>query len=293
MHPSFLSIDSDLLRRLYLNEQLTADEIATRLRCSPITVLRRLGRFAIPRRRRGPRLSPEALREAWSPSCWSASVAWAVGVIATDGNLGRDGRHLTVTSKDRDLLDGIRKCLRVKSAIAPHNVGRGASCSRLQWSNPGQHAWLREIGLTPAKSLTLGPLAVPDTFFVDFFRGCIDGDGSIVTYVDRYNTAKKPTYIYTRLYVSLVSASLRFVEWLRATVRNIAGAWGDVEVRRAIGRNDIWRLRYAKAESLSLLRWMYYAPDIPCLRRKRDVAEPFLIPRQAGTARRPGRPMVL
>lgn len=293
MHPSFVPIDNEVLRRLYLDQQLTAGEIATKLGCSPITVLRRLERFGIHRRRRGPRLGPEALREVWSPSCWSASVAWAVGVIATDGNLGRDGRHLTVTSKDRDLLEIIRKCLGVKSAIAPHNNGREASCSRLQWSNPGQHAWLREIGLTPAKSLTLGPLAVPDTFFVDFFRGCIDGDGSIVTYVDHYNTAKKPTYIYTRLYVSLVSASPRFVEWLRETVRNIAGAWGDVEVRRAIGRNDIWRLRYAKAESLSLLRWMYYAPDIPCLGRKRDVAAPFLIPPDAPRRSGPGRPMVI
>ena len=33
--------------------------------------------------------------------------------------------------------------------------------------------------MTPEKSLTLGPLAIPDEYFPDFFRGCIDGDGSI------------------------------------------------------------------------------------------------------------------
>jgi hypothetical protein len=50
---------------------------------------------------------------------------------------------------------------------------------------------------------------VPDEYFVDFLRSCIDGDGSITTYTDRYNTFKNPQYVYARLYVSLVSASFR------------------------------------------------------------------------------------
>src|SRR2546423_10250786 len=37
-------------------------------------------------------------------------------------------------------------------------------------------------GLTPAKSLTLRPLVIPDEYFAEFFRGCIDGDGSVVVY---------------------------------------------------------------------------------------------------------------
>jgi hypothetical protein len=54
--------------------------------------------------------------------------------------------------------------------------------------------WLAEVGLTPAKSLTLGPLTVPDENFADFFRGCLDGDGSIVTYIDRHHTVKSARY---------------------------------------------------------------------------------------------------
>jgi hypothetical protein len=150
------------------------------------------------------------------------------------------------------------------------------------------------VGLTPAKSLTLGPLAIPDEYFVDFFRGCVDGDGSIVSYIDRYNTFKSPSYVYTRLYVSLVSASSRFVDWLRATIQRLASLSGHVDVRRSAGRHDIWRLRYAKRESLALLRWMYYAQDVACLARKQNRAAPFLIPHSAEPgARRLGRPVVV
>jgi hypothetical protein len=162
----------------------------------------------------------------------------------------------------------------------------------LQWSDRRSYDWLLEIGLTPAKSLTLGPLAIPDDYFADFFRGCIDGDGSIATYTDRYHTFKKPTYVYTRLYVSIVSASPRFVVWLRATVRRLTGLSGELTVRRSVRHHDLWRLRYAKAESLALLRWMYYAPSVPSLRRKRDIACPFLASRPRPFQRGPGRPRV-
>ena len=108
-----------------------------------------------------------------------------------------------------------------------------------------------------------------------------------------YNTFKKPTYVYTRLYISIVSASPRFVEWLRTTVRRVTGLSGELTVRRSPIHNDLWRLRYAKTESLALLRWMYYAPEVPCLRRKRDIAATFLVRRERPPRRGPGRPMVI
>ena len=32
-------------------------------------------------------------------------------------------------------------------------------------------------------------------------------------------------------------------------------------------------LKFAKKKSLRLVDWMYYAPDIPCLHRKRKIAD--------------------
>jgi hypothetical protein len=222
---------------------------------------------------------------------WTPEIAYVVGLIATDGCLGRRDGHLTLTSKDIDLLETAARCLGVTATITLSTNPRPVY--RLQWCDVLLHRWLIAIGLTPAKSLTLRPLAIPDKYFVDFFRGCIDGDGSIVTYIDSYNTFKNPSYVYTRLFVSIVSASRIFVEWLRATVQRLVGLSGHLGVKRAAGRNDIWCLRFAKRESLAVLRWMYYAPTAPHLRRKFDLAAPFLTPRDRPPRRGPGRPVVV
>jgi len=135
---------------------------------------------------------------------------------------------------------------------------------------------LLAIGLTPAKSVTLGPLAIPDDYFSDFFRGCIDGDGSVLVYTDRYHAAKDERYVYQRLYVSLASASRPFIHWIQASVQRFTGLSGVIQAHRQKERRTIWLLRYAKHESLGILHWMYYAPAVPCLLRKRANAEPFM-----------------
>ena len=211
-------------------------------------------------------------------------------MIATDGCLSRDRRHLTVTSKDADLLLTVKQCLGLTASIKPTH---DSACYRLQWGDAVQWQWLCDIGLMPAKSLRLGPLRVPDACFVDFFRGCVDGDGSIVTYVDRYNTFKNPRYVYRRLYLSLVSASERFITWVRKSIERLIGASGDLSVRGYENGSDVWCLRYAKRESLIQLRWMYYADTVPSLGRKRQIAAPFLVRELSPRRRGVGRPMVI
>jgi len=277
------------LRELYFGQGLTLEQVARRFAVAPTTIGRRFRDLGIPARPRGP---VPGSRSSTMPIEWTAELAYAVGLIATDGNLSPKPGRLSIMSNDVDLLDAVRRSLNLTVSITPHKGGYGHRCHRLAWSDRCSYDWLITVGLTPAKSLTLGPLAIPDEYFADFFRGCIDGDGSIVTYVDRYNTFKSPTYVYTRLFVSIVSASPRFVEWLRFTVQRLRGLSGSLSVKRAEGKRDMWCLRYAKRESLAVLRWMYYAPDVLCLARKHAIAADFLIPRSA-PPRRTGRPMVV
>jgi hypothetical protein len=281
------------LRSLYLDGRLTIEQVAARFGVAGTTIARRFRDLGIRARRRGP---PPGTRHGEPASFdrefeWTADLAYVVGLITTDGCLSQDGRHLTLTSKDTDLLETARRCLGVAARITLTTNPR--PCYRLQWSDVLFHRWLTGIGLMPAKSLRLGPLRVPDEWFRDFLRGCIDGDGSIVTYTDRYNTFKSPSYVYTRLYVSVLSASRPFIEWLRASIQRLVRLSGDVGVRKSTGHHDVWRLRYAKRESLAMLRWIYYAPDVACLQRKRERAAPFLVPRCRPAARRPGRPVVV
>lgn len=266
-----IGLDEQELRRLYADEGFTAAAVAARLECSATTVRRRLRTHGVSVRRRGPcpRRSPDQVS-------WSSELAYAVGLIATDGNLSRDRRHLAMSSKDGDLLETLRKCLDLRASVTPYRSGTGRWHLHIQWSDRPFHEWLMSIGLTPAKSLSLGPLAVPDTHFADFMRGCIDGDGSIIVYVDRNHSNKNGRYVYERLYVTLTSASRPFLDWAQATTRRLGGIAGTLTERTSPEKRPVWVLRYAKRESVRLLRWIYYSQDLPCLARKRARAERFL-----------------
>jgi len=176
-------MDSEALRRMYVDEQLTTEQIAVRLGCTGTTIRRRLREFHIPVRARGPIVRRRGV--LLTSSVWTPELAYVVGLITTDGNFSRDGRHLAIPSKDRSLLESIRSCLGLTNAICKQSTGGPRYIYRLQWSDRAFYDWLLGIGLTPAKSLTLQALAVPDEYFADFFRGCIDGDGSVVRYTDR------------------------------------------------------------------------------------------------------------
>jgi hypothetical protein len=76
--------------------------------------------------------------------------------------------------------------------------------------------------------------------------------------------------------VSLASASRLFLDWVQANVQKFTGISGVVPAHQKKGCRVIWLLRYAKRESLGILRWIYYAPGVPSLLRKPAKAELFM-----------------
>jgi hypothetical protein len=276
MRGAHVDLDVDTLCRMYIDERITTAAIAAHLGCGTTTVNRRLRTLGIRLRGRGPCLGRDLSgREAAVPR-WSAQVAWLVGLIATDGNLASAGYRITLTSTDVELLRCARRYLALPNRIGWSSGGLGAGVCRLQWRHRALYEWLVAIGLTSRKSLTIGPLKVPDEYFPDFVRGCIDGDGTVLVYTDRYHSARNASYVYTRLYVSLVSASRPFLDWIKATIERLVGLEGGLHAKRHPTRRQIWVLRYSKKASARLLAWLYYAPDVPCLTRKRMKAEPFI-----------------
>lgn len=211
---------------------------------------------------------------------WTPELAYAVGLIATDGNLSIDGRHIDFTSKDKGLVESFRECLRLNNKIGRKSSG---SCSkkyyRIQFGNVVFYRWLQKIGLTPHKSKTIGSLNVPNEYFVDFLRGHLDGDGSVWSYEDRWNTFKNPEYVYIRLWTRFISASKFHIQWLRENITRLIGIKGHVwerEPSRLDQTTSEWELKFAKKDSLKLLSWIYYHPNVPCLKRKRKIAEKFI-----------------
>ena len=213
---------------------------------------------------------------------WTSNLAYAVGLITTDGNLSPNGRHLSLTSTDLQLLRTFKKCLGIKNKIIDNPIGgfkKSKPAYRVQFGNVVLYDWLVKIGLTPNKSLTLKPLNISDKYFRDFLRGHLDGDGTIIHYIDRYNTHLNPKYVYERLFVFFMSASNIHMVWLREKIAELTGLHGSFQTRVMKYKDRTsthYRIKYSTKEAKILLNWIYYKKDVPRLNRKYKIAEPFL-----------------
>jgi len=210
---------------------------------------------------------------------WNSDLAYAIGLIATDGNLSKDKRHILFTTTDRQLANTFKKCLGIKNkTIITPPCGFGKKHAyRINFSNARLYRRLQGIGLMPRKTISISKLNIPDRYFVDFLRGHLDGDGSIFTYLDKYMEYKEKIYCYNRLYTKFISASFDHISWIRGKIKEILGIQGSLtHYLKTNRKNPIWQLRFAKKDSLKLLPWIYYKPGLPCLNRKKEIADRFL-----------------
>ena len=213
---------------------------------------------------------------------WSPELAYALGLIATDGNLSKDQRHIDFTSKDISLVKTFKKCLNLNNKIGVKYGSKNyikKRYYRVQFSDTHFYRWLEKIGFTYRKSKTIANLNIPKKYFRDFLRGHLDGDGDIVTYKDYYNISKNSKYIYDRIYIRFRSASKKHALWIRENISKqnlLKGSFFEQKTQRKDQTTSIWTLRFAKKESIKLIYWLYYKQKLPCLMRKRKIAEKFL-----------------
>ncbi len=195
-----------------------------------------------------------------SEVAWSADLAYATGLMVTDGCLSSDGRHLDLTSKDREQLLNFMRCIGRPLPISLKRTPEGRSVSRVQFSDVTLYRFFLDAGLTPKKTHTIGPIAVPEEYFFDFLRGHYDGDGTFYSY---YDPRWKNSFMF---YLSFVSASRRHVLWLRDMLEKQIGVKGHVTSAKG---HAVVQLKYAKAETLTILKHLYPQKLSICLARKR------------------------
>jgi hypothetical protein len=104
---------------------------------------------------------------------WSADIAYCVGLMASDGWLSRDGRHLSLTSVDLEQLDNFCKALGKDIKVATKKSGAGTWAYHVQFSDVAFYDFLLEAGITPAKSHTIGKINIPDEYYFSFLRGVL------------------------------------------------------------------------------------------------------------------------
>ncbi len=192
---------------------------------------------------------------------WSPGLAYIIGLVTTDGNLVKDGRHINFTSKDLQLVKLFRDILGLKNKITIKSSGslKLKKYFFLQFGDINFYKFLLSIGLTPKKSLTLSAIKVPDIYFFDFLRGHFDGDGTFYSYWDsRWRSS-------FMLYTVFISASKKHILWLQNEIYKKLCINGHLTKS---GNKACYQLKYAKEESAKLIAKIYYRKNLPRLERK-------------------------
>lgn len=191
---------------------------------------------------------------------WSAELAYAVGLITTDGSLSIDGRHINLTSKDIDQLRTFAKILNLNNKIGLKKSSYNSTevYFQIQFGNVKLYRFLVKIGLMPNKTKIIGSVKIPDTYFADFLRGHLDGDGCTYSYWD---PRWKNSFMF---YTCFLSASRNHLLWLQEKTQSLYGLKGSITFQ---GKST-YSLKFAKKESILLLNKMYHTTTVPCLQRK-------------------------
>jgi hypothetical protein len=198
---------------------------------------------------------------------WSAGLAYAIGLLATDGSLSKDGRHIDFTSADLEQIENYLKALNVWVKIGIKFSSKNKISYRVQFSDIPFYRFLQSIGLTPKKSLTIGKIKIPDHLFFDFLRGCFDGDGTFYSYWD---PRWKSSHMF---YIEFISASKAHIDWLRMELKKRNGILGYINKGN---KKSIIQLKYAKKEAIEIIKKIYYNRQVVCLSRKRKKIEKAL-----------------
>ncbi|GGT54393.1 hypothetical protein GCM10010271_67830 [Streptomyces kurssanovii] len=202
---------------------------------------------------------------------WSDDVAWLLGIIWSDGHLDR-GNRVSVSAKDRDLIEVIARLISQANGVRPKNGGRHWS---IGFTSPHAAGLLRSLGLMPAKSHIIAwPVKLPQAYEAAFVRGLLDGDGSVLL------SKRRPGQQRPDLRVSLCSASEEltrgFLDWC---------ARNGLRVQHYTrgGVHTALILRQASLRALHTL--LYPMPDVPCLARKRETYDAWMATPRAPAGR--------
>ena len=192
-------------------------------------------------------------------TAWRPELAYAVGLMASDGHLRPDNKQVSLVSKDRELIDLFRQAIALDKL--PFRSGRGGTKLRNYWTlrfkSKNFHDFLVSVGVTPRKSKTIREVLVPDQYFADFLRGLFDGDGTFWIWWDK----RWPNAFGFTLGFS--SASPLFVAWLKGRLTEMYGVKGYVH--KGAGA---FTIRYVKRDTRKLFVAMYHGGNSFYLSRK-------------------------
>lgn len=181
---------------------------------------------------------------------WSPDFAYAIGLLASDGFLSNDRRHMGLKDADLELVENLKNALRLGNRIG-YTIPKGNKVTRkhfyIYFGDIFFYRFLNSIGLTSGKSRTIKKVDLPDKFFNDFLRGLFDGDGTFYTFWD---TRWPKSFVF---HLAFSSASRNFIMWLKLKLSELYGVKGFVKKG-----DGVLNLTYHKGDSRKIYEVMYY-----------------------------------
>lgn len=207
--------------------------------------------------------------------------AYWIGFILADGNISSDKKILSIQLQSGD-ADHILKFRSFIGTDAPINKIEGLdyrsnkihNAINIKVCSKGLCSRLREIGIFPNKSLRTVSvhLGIPDEFLGDYWRGVVDGDGSIGFY-------KSDDCPRISLYGD--------IDVVRS-FKEFCGGFVDAEKIKINTNRNIFSVEFTGRKAVIIARHLYSDASI-YLERKYELAKRFLcLPRYVDTMRLEG-----
>ena len=175
---------------------------------------------------------------------WSKEMAYVLGLILTDGNIGTDDNRISITMKEGYLLENIKKILKSEHPVKYDKV---KNLCHYGFCRKKMSDRLFELGITRNKSLNAKFPDVPDQFLSHFIRGVFDGDGSV------FYEPRSKTY---PLRVNFISGSKAFMTALESKLHYHAGLSKRTIYERLQKRMSYY-IRYSHKDSLKFFGYIY------------------------------------
>jgi hypothetical protein len=187
------------------------------------------------------------------------------GILASDGCVSvtnRGHKRVMLGSKDFELIEGFKNFLSSK-----HKIGKPINRSIFQFGLFSKRLVndLITLGITPRKSLDLEVVDELATS-LDFWRGDIDGDGSILW------NGNCPHIVLASASIALAVQFRRFctANGVKSAIYEVTGKGTSYE-----RKNPVYRICLSGRPCRALLQLLYY-PGAIALSRKMKLAEEIL-----------------
>lgn len=200
---------------------------------------------------------------------------YLLGVFITDGCVYRNNPTTyacQLSSCDESWLNNIKNIIGTNLKL--HKFRENYYGIRICQNNIAQ--WFINHGCLPKKTYNVEVPDIPDLYLKDFFRGCIDGDGSLGTYISN-NIVKRVC--------SLISASKKFLLQLQSKLSAL-NIYGHI-INRGKNSNivngklikatvDSYCLSFYGINCYKLLKLIYYDNHRLSLTRKYQLAKEII-----------------